>query len=407
MKRSTVRLLRIGLTLVLVAAGLVLAVYWRATSQPPQRASAQRARSAVRTAEVAVTDLTLRIRGYGEVQAARTAEVAARITGRITAVHPDLRPGARFAADTVLIEIDDADYRLALTRAQAQLRSVRAELVRAEARQRVAHSEFALLADELADAGIEPERELVLREPLVAQARAAVARAQAAVDQAGLELSRTTIRAPFPAVVRSEHAATGDVVQPGLTLAQLVARSPYHVVVAVPVERLPLIRFTADGREASAARVLVDHADGRWSYAGHAIALLPDVSPTARMARVLIAVEAPQTPIDTPEGPPLLLGGFVEVVIDGPQRQDLLRVPKAALIDGERIHVYGDDDTLAIIEPRIVARTQDAVYIREGLADGDRVVVSPLARPMRGMPLRRIDAEQTDSANGGTTDNGR
>ncbi len=407
MKRATVRLLRIGLTLLLVAAGLSLAIYWRATSRPPQRASAERTRSAVRTATVAATDLTLRVRGYGEVQPARTAAIAARIAGRITAVHPRLRPGARIDAGAVLVEIDDADYRLALTRAEAHLRSARAELTRAEARQRVARGELAQLSDELAEAGIEPERELVVREPLVAQARAAVTRAQVAVESAKLELARTTITAPFPAVVRSEHAAPGNVVQPGRTLARLVARSPYHVIVSVPIERLPLIRFATDDQQGSAARVYVDHAEGRWRYAGHAATLLSDVSPTARMARVLIAVPAPQAPVNAPDGPPLLLGGFVEAEIDGPRRQGLIRVPKAALVDGQRIHVYGDDDTLAVIDPPIVWRTQDAVYVSEGLADGDRVVISPLARPMPGMPLRRIEAEDATAADGGTADDGR
>ncbi len=41
--------------------------------------------------------------------------------GRVTYVHPELKRGAILSKETVLLRIDDRDYRLALTQAEADM----------------------------------------------------------------------------------------------------------------------------------------------------------------------------------------------------------------------------------------------------------------------------------------------
>ncbi len=96
-----------------IIAGLV---FWRlqASSAP----------AAPTTAAVSQGNLVLAVTGSGAVAAARTIELPFQQAGTITSV--DVRVGDQVKADQVLAKIDDADLRLALQQAQANLKSAEA-----------------------------------------------------------------------------------------------------------------------------------------------------------------------------------------------------------------------------------------------------------------------------------------
>ena len=61
----------------------------------------------------------------------------------------------------------------------------------------------------------------------------------------------------------------------------------------------------------------------------------------------------------------------------------------------------GVDDTLEIRKVDIVFRGHDQVLVADGVKAGERLVVTDLAAPVAGMPLRRR-ANDTASAQVGT-----
>ena len=59
--------------------------------------------------------------GYGTVKPDLNLEALAEVSGRVTFVHPDLDKGAFLAKGTLVLTIDDKDYKLSLKQAEADL----------------------------------------------------------------------------------------------------------------------------------------------------------------------------------------------------------------------------------------------------------------------------------------------
>jgi hypothetical protein len=132
------------------------------------------------------------------------------------------------------------------------------------------------------------------------------------------------------------------------------------------------------------------------------VRLLGDLDPAGRMARLLIEIDDPLALRgETESGAPLLLGAYVEVVIEGRELDNVVELPREALHDDDTVHLVGSGDKLVVRQVEVVWRQQDHVLVGKGLAAGDRVIVSPLSAPMEGMKIKI--AEQPAAAGGGGT----
>ena len=91
---------------------------------------------------------------------------------------------------------------------------------------------------------------------------------------------------------------------------------------------------------------------------------------------------------DDPGRPPLAAGLFVEAEILGIQVSSVAVVPRSAVRDQNRVLVIDDDDRLRLRTVDILRRTANEVIIRGGLADGERVCLTPLTAVTDGMRVR-------------------
>ena len=91
----------------------------------------------------------------------------------------------------------------------------------------------------------------------------------------------------------------------------------------------------------------------------------------------------------------LLLAAFVDVVIDGRAHDAVVAVPRAAVRGGDTVWVAGPDDRLARHQVTVAWGTEDALYVTDGLSEGDRVVTSALSLPVDGMAVRTADEPAT------------
>ncbi|MCP4270699.1 MAG: hypothetical protein GY781_01855 [Gammaproteobacteria bacterium] len=71
--------------------------------------------------EVKQHSLRPSIVGFGSVKPDVDLEAKSEVSGRITYIHPELKKGSILAKGTLLLKVDDKDYRLALTQAEADL----------------------------------------------------------------------------------------------------------------------------------------------------------------------------------------------------------------------------------------------------------------------------------------------
>jgi len=386
-------LARLLLLFVMVAVGGGASVYWLTNKPTAQRRPPEAQATLVEVAQVASSTERVVVQAMGTVVPAQVIELSSRVSGEIVQVSPEFVPGGRFRTGERILQVEPRDYQLAVQQRESDLAKAECDLKVELGQQSVAEREYQLLGQEVA----EEDRELVLRQPQLAMTRAAVSAAQAALEQARLDLERTDILAPFSAMVQSREADLGSQVSVGSALASLVGTDKYWVQASVPLGHLKWVSIPGvSGQQGSAARIY-DHAawGGDVCRLGTVERLMADLEPEGRMARLLVAVKDPLG-LESPsaERPPLVLGAYVRVEIDGHDLTDVIRVPRTALRDGDRVWVMKEDDTLDIRGVEIAWSGNDHVYISEGLADGDLLVTSDLAAPVQGMELRTAGSSQ-------------
>jgi RND family efflux transporter MFP subunit len=381
----------IGKTLLVCAALAVaglLALWWIFTSEPqPQRESAVRETAMlVEVESVEAGAFRPLIRAMGTVRASREIELSPRIGGLVIELSPEAVPGGEVFAGDVLFRLDEADYRIALEQRRSDLLQAQAQLEIEFGRQEIAERDYRELQKDLeAD-----NRALVLREPQLRSAQAEVRAAQAAVDQARLDLERTAVKAPFHAQVLSRSASAGSLVASGEPLARLVGLDRYWIEVAVPLDRLPWLEFAAP-TDTGGSRVDVQHRSA-WpqgsSRQGRLLRLVGELEGDTRMARMLVAVDDPlaRTPQNAGE-PGLIIGSFVECRIHGREIEDVIRIHRDHVRKGDTVWLMRDDK-LVVLPVEIVFQDAEYAYLRGDLTAGDRVVITSLATVRDGAPLR-------------------
>lgn len=348
----------------------------------------------VETVAVRRQTVDLDVRSQGTVEPRTESQLVAQVAGRIVAVADAFADGGFFRAGEVLVAIDPRDYELARSDARAAVAQAETLLAREEAEAAVARQEW----EEL---GQGPAPPLVLRQPQLAEARARVAAAQAALERAGLELARTRVTAPFDGRVRSTQADVGQVVAPGTPLAAVYATDAVEVRLPVAKDQLAFLDVSLgaggpaarDGELRGPAVTLAGElAGGTRTWRGRIVRTAGAIDPRTRMLDLFARVDDPYLRRGG-GGSPLPIGLFVEAEIAGKTIDGAFVLPRAAL--RPRRPGRGDEVLVVDAEGRARHRTVDVLrergeeaVISAGLDDGDRVIVSPLDDAVDGMRVR-------------------
>ena len=332
--------------------------------------------------------------GSGTVRPAREVDISPQVGGRIESVDPALVSGGRVAAGQTLFQIEQADYRYRVEVAIADVAARRVALLEAREQAEIAAEEYGSFSRRQSGAAPAQPSPLTLRQPQLQAAEAAFARAEAELARARLDLARTAVAAPFDGYVRRESVAVGRIVAPGQILGSLFAADAAEVPVALPDGDAALIpalwSLGAGGGQPAAARVIAEYGGRRFAWSGHVDRAEASVDAQTRTVDVVVRVPdpfVPGSPLDGPAAggnPPLLIGGFVDVEIEGIAMADVYRIPRAALQAGNEVWVV-DDGAVGIVPVRVLQRADDAAYVSGALADGQAVITGGLQFAVSGM----------------------
>ncbi len=371
---------------ILAAAGA--AIVWINRTEPTaERITATRQSAAlVETITVQRGTYAPRLVVLGTVQAAQDIVLSPRVGGQVIELSPKFVPGALLRKGEVLLRIDPADFENAVSIRQSELEQAQASLQIEQGRQNVARRELALLQGTID----ETNRALVLRQPQLASIRAEVSAAEAAVERAKLDLERTTVLAPFDAQILSRSVNVGSQVSPGDELAQLVGIKEYWISAAVPVRNLQWVRF-GETNDDEGSRVTIRNPDS-WPPGavrhGRVARMIGTLDQQTRLARILVTVPDPLG--QASDGPPLILDTLIQTEIEGKPIREVVRIDRELIRDSDTVWVM-KDNKLEIRETEIAFRDAEHAYVRQGLEDGDEVVVTTLATVAEGVGLRKVD----------------
>lgn len=329
------------------------------------------------------------IEAMGTVTPASHITLTPRVSGEVVGLSDSFVPGGFIRKGEVVVRLDDADYRNALLQRESEHKQAIAQLEIEKGRQDLAANDYRELKGTIS----EDNRSLILREPQQRAAEAVVQSAQAALDQARLDLERTAVKAPFDAHVLERQANVGSLVSEGDPLGRLAGVDQYWVETTIPLDKLRWLRFAErDGEVGSPVRIRHRAAWGPGQYReGYLARLIGELEGPTRLARALVVVEDPLArKMDDPEVPPLMIGTFVESRIEGREIANALKLPREHIRANSTVWLMREG-ALAIQPVEIVFEDAESAYIVSGLESDDQVVTTSLATVQEGVPLRTGD----------------
>lgn len=376
--------------LLLVGAAILFLIF--STEPVPQRESAVRETAMlVEVSSVESGSFRPLIQATGVVKPAREILLRPRIGGEVVELSEAFVPGGFVNEDDLLLQIDEADFRIALNQRESELQQAIALLEIEHGRQDIAERDYRQLGKTLED----DNRALVLREPQLRSAEAGVQSARAVLEQARLDLARARVTAPFDAQVLTRDVNLGSQVSSGDTLARLVGVDEYWVETTVPLDRLRWLTFPVEDATSGSA-VTLRHRTA-WpenqSRSGRLFRLVGELEGDTRMARLLVTVE---DPLALREGsatlPPLLIGSFVQCVLEGREIGNVVKIDRKHVRKASTAWVM-NDGRLEIRQLDIVFQDAEHAYVRDGLREGDQVVTTSLSSVREGASLRLKSTE--------------
>lgn len=393
-------LFKIMVPFVIITAGGMAAYYMYLNRPAPEMDEVLEPEIPVQVYTTKRADFEITVDGNGEVMPALQIVLQPQINGKIVETDPDLIPGGIFQEGETLLKIDPRDYQYTVEQLNDRVEQTKMMLEEEQGRQTVASREWKLLGNEVETT--EQGKSLALREPHIRSAQASVNAAISMLEDAKLDLERTTLHAPFNCWVMNENVDIGQVVNPQTQIAALVGTDRYWVDAKISTADLPYIFIPGINSETGSKVTIVHNAEPlHIEYKGKIIRLLGDMSTSGRQVRVLVEVEDPLglNREQNSENYPLFLGTFVNVHIQGKKVEHVFSVPRVALREGNRVWVRNQEGRLEIHEVTILKKRKDDVLVTAGLEEGQQIVTSLLATPLPGIKLIIEELENTDLGN--------
>lgn len=385
------------LAVIILALAVALAGWWMTHSpSAPKRAAVEAPVPTVEVVTVNHQSSAPLLEGYGRVIADRETTVSTRVSGRLAPFADGVEAGREVKKGQLLASLDKLDYQLALRQAEADLTTAEASLASERGEQIRAASEYKTFGRSLPAA----QKALVLREPQLKAAVAAVESARANRDQTKANLERTDIRAPFDGLISERLVGEGSDLNAFTDLLTLVASDRFWVRLNLPQDDMEWLSTHA--RDGQGTPVLI--SSKAWPEGQHRLgevwSVLPSLEENGLLTQVMVAVDDPLALRVSDEArtstPALRIGDVVEASLSPTRTASLIELPISALRSNREVWVLTPDDHLEKRSIQLRHLGNDSLLVADGLTDGERVITSALSSVEAGMALRARGDEKKD-----------
>jgi RND family efflux transporter MFP subunit len=327
----------------------------------------------------------LKVHSQGTAMPSTESQLIPEVSGRITWMSNNLVGGGYFKKGEELAKIDDLDYRNSRDRARAALGKTEAELEHAK----FEYSRLRSLA----------ERKLTSRSMLenalksYRVSQAAIQDATVNFEQAEENLKRTTLRAPFSGIVRSESVDIGQFVSRGQPIGTLYANDVVEIRLPVADRQLAYLNLPASPNGSllpnlqPKVTLTTQYAGRALSWEGRIVRTEAEIDVSSRMVQLVARVTNDQ-PLN-----PISVGLFLNAEIHGLAAENVVVLPRSALRNNNQILIVDANDKLRFRSIKPLRLYQDDVLITGGIEAGERICVSPLQTAIEGMSVVPVSVD--------------
>jgi len=322
----------------------------------------------------------------GSIKAKTYIKLVAQVNGRITHVAKLKINGGFFKKGDLLLSIDDTDYRLAMSRANAKVAAAKQQLVRVE-------TEAGQAKYDLQQIGRDPSKSTsyALREPQLAEAEANLQAAQADLEIARLQMKRTDVIAPFDGRVISKQVDIGQFVSSGTLLADIYSTETVIVRLPLSLQKTELLGVKLRNNEHliddMKINLISEYASRKYQWQAKLSHTEGELDARNRLVYLVAEVESPYEKDEQfTDRPPLTPGMFVKAELTGVEK-NIIKLPRTALRYGGNVWLLDELDRLQKRDIEILSKDREYVYIKSGLQQGDRIIINAIDYPLQGMKL--------------------
>lgn len=309
------------------------------------------------------------LNSYGRIQPGIQSSLVAQVSGQVIWVSEQLREGGEFHQGDVLLRIDNRDYQVQLDIARAELASSKAAL-----EEEISKSEQAQREWNSANLTT-PATPFALRKPQLAAAQANLQSAQAKLNQALLNLQRTSIQAPYNGKVRSQSVDLGDVVNNNTVLANIFASDYAEIKLAIKNSELHLLN-PADGK----IELLNTLSTSTEVWSAELKRTAAAIDENSQQMNIIARVKQP---FNTQGKTPLLAGQYMDAKIFARQLTDAIVIPNKSLYQGHYVYIVRAG-LLEKREVKLLWQNDNDSIIAQGLSEGDELIITPLGQVSSG-----------------------
>lgn len=316
----------------------------------------------------------------GTVNGVENAEVRARTEGYLTTI--SYQQGGYVKKGDVLFQIDSRPFVAALDQAKGQLEEAKATMLGVEL--------DAKRAKELFDTKVISEQEYTNKTQLYQTKLAAVTAAQAAVEQAQLNLDYTNIVSPLDGIAGQQEAQVGDLVGTGsnaiLTTVSQIDPIWFYLQISEQTyweyaDRLKELMAVPEAKRKENVELIL--ADGSvYPHKGKFAFINRQVDPKTGTIQVAVSFPNPELTLRP--------GQY------GIARAEIQTIPNALLIPQQAVSQLQGNNQVAVVNPdgkaeiravKVGATYQNMIEVTEGVKVGEKVIVEGFQRVRQGVPV--------------------
>ncbi len=324
----------------------------------------------VKHAEIGITSAENKQQFAGSVQARDATPLSFRVSGNLAKL--SVKMGDRVKRNMLLGQLDQGDYKVALSQASANYQN-------AVTTRDTAQSAFKRI-ERLYEAGSASQSDYESTLGQLRSARAQVAAAGQQVKQARNQLSYTELKAPFDGIVNSVAVKAGEVLSSGRTAVIISKGGELEAVIGVPEGIVPQVKVGAPV-EVAVSAISAKKLAGK----------IREVAFTSENSTYPIRITFDQPPETLRPG----MAAFVRFALGA--NSTGLKVPVSAVgndANGTYVFLLKETTNKVFVVRKhtiVVGELQGKLFeLKRGLEVGDKVAIAGLANLVDGMKVRLL-----------------